>query len=392
MTAPLRIGVCPDFREERWPSMDRVADELLRRLAADPRVQARSICPAFRRRASRVVNRRLAANLDRGLNRLLDYPAHVRRLAGSFDVFHVIDHSYAQLVHRLPADRTIVTCHDLDTFRSVLQPGSEPRSLPFRQMTRHIMSGLAQAALVTCDTGAVRRELIATGLVRPERAVVVPMGVDAVFSSRPDGEADAAVGRLLAPFPTAGTLDLLHVGSVVSRKRIDLLIEVFAALTRTMAGVRLVRVGGPFTTDQQRQAETLGVGHRILVVPPLDDRTLAALYRHAALTLLPSDREGFGLPVIESLACGTPVVATDLDVLREVGGATVEYCPAGDVQAWAGSVRRLLEERSASPRAWTLRQVAGSEWAARYAWSRFAERMTALYLDLAGVPAARRVA
>lgn len=394
MSHPLRVAVLPDFREEGWPSMDRVADELLRRLARDPRVQVRSLCPPFTHRATRLVGGRFATNVDRGLNRLLDYPAHAGRLAADFDVFHVVDHSYAQLVHRLPADRTIVTCHDLDTFRSVLAPANEPRSALFTAMTRHILRGLTRAALVTCDTSAVRSELIETGLVRPDRAVVVPIGVDVVFSHVPDGDADAAAAALLAsPAGTpAGTIDLLHVGSVAPRKRIDVLLECFAALSRAIRGLRLIRVGGAFTLDQQRQVDRLGVGDRILVMPSVSDRTLAALYRHAAVTVLPSAREGFGLPVVESLACGTPVVASDLPVLREVGGAAVEYCAPGDVQAWIGSVLRLLDERSAAPHTWTARQARGTDWAARYTWSRFADRMTTLYLELADAPAARRVA
>ena len=240
----------------------------------------------------------------------------------------------------------------------------------------------------------MRSELIDTGLVRPDRAVVVPIGVDAVFTHQPDADADAAVARMLATpaGSTAGTIDILHVGSVVPRKRIDLLLEVFAALSRAIRGLRLIRVGGGFTAEQQRRITALEVGDRILVMPVVDDRTLAALYRHAAVALLPSDREGFGLPVVEALACGTPVVATDLPALREVGGATVEYCPAGDVAGvdrfGPAAARRAL----AAPHAWVARRTKGREWVARFTWSRFAERMTTLYLELADVSSSRRVA
>ena len=122
MRVPVRVAVCPDFREERWPSMDRVADELLAALGRDHAgtILATPVAPPFSRRATRVATVRLAANIDRGLNRLFDYPAYVGRARDDFDVFHVVDHSYAQLVHRLPAEHTIVTCHDLETFRSIL--------------------------------------------------------------------------------------------------------------------------------------------------------------------------------------------------------------------------------------------------------------------------------
>src|SRR5213079_1224597 len=67
--------------------------------------------------------------LDRMAARLLHYPRALKRLAGRFDVYHVVDHSYAHLVHALPADRTLVTCHDLDAFRSILEPSEERRVL-----------------------------------------------------------------------------------------------------------------------------------------------------------------------------------------------------------------------------------------------------------------------
>jgi hypothetical protein len=105
------------------------------------------------------------------VNRLWDYPRYVANLAGDYDVFHIVDHSYAQLVHRLPMSRTVVTCHDLDTFRSLLHPEEEPRSRPYNVMMRHVLAGLRRAARVTCDTAAVAMSCGET-VVSPERMIV----------------------------------------------------------------------------------------------------------------------------------------------------------------------------------------------------------------------------
>ena len=78
------------------------------------------------------------------------------------------------------------------------------------------------------------------------------------------------------------------------------------------------------------------------------DRTLAAVYRRAALVLQPSEAEGFGLPVAEALACGTPVLASDLAVLREVGGEAAVYRAVGDVPAWSDG-RARAPRRTPSP-------------------------------------------
>ena len=123
----------------------------------------------------------------------------------------------------------------------------------------------------------------------------------------------------------------------------------------------------------------LGLADRISVVGFLDERTLAAMYRRAALVLQPSEREGFGLPLLEAMACGTPVVASDLPVLREVGGAAVEYCPVGDTDAWVRTVSALLDERRRDPARWSARQAAGRARARCFSWSQFAARITDIY-------------
>jgi glycosyltransferase involved in cell wall biosynthesis len=390
MTTRVRVAVCADFREEGWPSMDRVADRLMTCLSRDHAgiVDATSVCPPFRRRATRWWPGHASSNVDRALNRLVDYPRHVATLATAYDVFHVIDHSYAQLVHRLPPARTVVTCHDLDTFRSVLQPPRDPRSRLFNAMTRHILEGLRRAALVTCDTAAVRDEFLARGLAPADRVVVVPVGVAEEFRPDPDPEADRAAARLIgAP---AGAVEILHVGSSTARKRLDAVLRCTADVGERMAGVHLVRVGGPFTPGQESLARELGVLDRVSVLPTLDDRTLAAVYRRAAIVILPSEREGFGLPVVEALACGTPVVASDLPVLREVGGTAPEYRRVGDRAAWAEAVLGLVRERLEHPDTLAARRARGVAWVRRFTWTRFADELAAIYVDVAGATESAR--
>ena len=383
MTA-LRVALCNDFPEEQWPSMDRVARELVTEIARSHSdvIDISPVCPPFARRASSFCpDRRAAAfTFDRAVNRWWDYPRRLTSMAASYDLFHVIDHSYAHLIHRLPPSRTVVTCHDLDTFRSVLQPRDERRGALFRMGTRRILQGLQSAAHVTCDTGAVRDELLGFDVLPPERVTVVPVGVGDGFTPDADPPADAAAARLVQS--PSGAVEILHVGSTIPRKRIDVLLRACAALAGAIPALHLVRVGGPFTREQRRLVADLGLAARISVVDFVSERTLAALYRRAALVLQPSEREGFGLPVLEAMACGTPVVASDLPVLREVGGAAVEYRPVGDVHAWAGAVRALVDERGLRPQQWLARQHAGRVRARCFTWRQFAARMADIYLTL----------
>jgi len=393
---PVKVAIIADMLEERWPSMDLVADMLMKELRASfqGQVEATLVRPRMRTRATAIpVARSTAAAfaIDRFTNRLWDYPRAARKLASSFDVFHIVDHSYSQIVHALPPGRALVTCHDLDTFRSVLDPELDPRPAPFRAMTRHILAGLEKAAHVACDTESTRDLLIQKTSLDPSRTSVVPNGPHPSCTPDPDPFADWEAARLLGP---AGRhVELLHVGSTIARKRIDVLLHVVAALRRQRTDVRLVRVGGPFTAAQRALARDLGLDDAIVVLPFLDRSTLAAVYRRSALVVLPSEREGFGLPVLEALACGTPIVASDIESLREVGADAVEYCAPDDVDAWTGSILRVLAESLDRDRAGT-RRTAGIARAASFSWHRYATDVTALYARIAsredsGPPAMR---
>ena len=214
-----------------------------------------------------------------------------------------------------------------------------------------------------------------------DRLSVIPNGFSSAGWAEPDAIADLEAARFLGP---RGGLDLLHVGSTIPRKRIDLLLDVFAAIRAVRSTARLVRVGGPFTAEQRVRARDLGVLDAIAVLPFVDRATLSAVYRRAAVALLPSEREGFGLPIVEALGCGTPMVASDIPVLREVGGEAVEYCGVGDIGAWRDTVVTLLAEREGARERWAARRAAGLERAADFSWSRYAEQVVAVYDAVAG--------
>ena len=390
MTGPrLRVAVIADYAEEGWPSMDLVADMLMSHLAAEhaKTVDATLVRPVMPRRLTRVAPAASGApaGLDRVAARLYDYPRVLAALPGSFDVYHLVDHSYAHLVHGLPAQRTLVTCHDLDTYRSVLQPDEEPRSWPFRWMTRRILSGLRLASHVACDSEATRAALVSLAGFPADRLSVILNGADTGGQPDADAAADVEAARMLGP---RRGVELLHVGSTIPRKRIDMLLDVFAGVRRARPEVRLTRVGGPFTAEQRIRARDIGVLDAIHVLPFVDRATLAAVYRRSALALLPSDREGFGLPVVEALACGTPMVASDIPALREIGSSAVTFCPVGAAADWVETILRLLRERDSDAAAWRLRRTAGLARAADFSWSRYTEDVVARYRSIAGRPAA----
>jgi glycosyltransferase involved in cell wall biosynthesis len=303
------------------------------------------------------------------LNRFVEYPRQLRRMlrerGGGFDAFHLVDHSYAHLIHTLPAGRVGVYCHDLDTFRCLVEPSKDPRPLWFRRMVRQILTGLQKAAVVFHSTRVVRDEIVRHGLVDERRLVHAPPGVAEEFFAVGPDDGDRARRAVSGRY-------ILHVGSCIPRKRIDMLLEVFAVLAGDHADLRLVQVGGEWTDAQRRMVERIGAG-RIIQRRGIDRTELAALYAGASMVIFPSEAEGFGLPLVEALAAGAMVLASDIPVLREVGGDAAAYAPVGDVAGWTATASELLVGRGAPP------VETRSARAARYTWSAHAATTAGAY-------------
>jgi glycosyltransferase involved in cell wall biosynthesis len=208
------------------------------------------------------------------------------------------------------------------------------------------------------------------------RISVVPSGVDPVFS--PATSVAELDGRLrLAGVPRPY---VLFVGTLQPRKGLDTLFEAFAQLRRDHPDLHLVLAGarGWGYPEPDAMARLYGVGgavqHRTSATLP----EIADLYRGARLLLFPSRFEGFGLPPLEAMACGTPVVVTDTSSLPEVCGDAALYAPVGRADFLAEQAERLLSD------AGLRRQMveSGLARAAEFSWPRAAEKMLAVYRRL----------
>jgi glycosyltransferase involved in cell wall biosynthesis len=368
------IGVYP---EEGWHSMDLCAEMLLAHWpGSDSKLTAERLRPNFHRPAGRVPwlgRKHLALNADRMVNRWGSYPLFLRRHLTEYAAFHVCDHSYAHLVHALPHQRTGVYCHDLDAFRCLLDTTGHPRPRWFRAMMGRVLSGLQQAAVVFYSTHEVRRQIEHYNLLDPQRLVHAPYGIAPEFVP---ASADEEVSKEIVT-PVYRHPFLLHVGSCIPRKRIDILLAVFAAVRAEIPELQLVQLGGQWTPAQCKQMDSLGITQAVTQRQGLTRRSIAEHYRRAELVLLTSEAEGFGLPVIEALACGSPVVASDLPVLREVGAEAVIYCPVADAPGWIGTVLQLLQGKKQAPD-----RMSRKAQAQRYSWSNHAQTIAASYQRL----------
>jgi glycosyltransferase involved in cell wall biosynthesis len=209
--------------------------------------------------------------------------------------------------------RLVLAVHDA---LALTRPELLPEAVA-RRLSLLLPRSIGAAARVLVPTRTVEGDLLAHGL-GAGKTIVAPIGVDGrVFTplARPEDAAlRGAAGVDERPY-------LLAVGRADPRKRLPWLIRTFARLA---PGSRLVLagpLGGGPARALEGEARAAGLAaDRLVVVDAAPEETLAALYRGAHALVFPSLGEGLGLPIVEALACGTPVIATDLPVVREVAG------------------------------------------------------------------------
>ena len=176
-------------------------------------------------------------------------------------------------------------------------------------------------------------------------------------------------------FPGLPETYVLHVGNRGSYKDGETLLRAFAQVAKEFSEVTLFLVGGgPLTKSERELSASLGIVDRI-VQHLIHDRDMPSVYAQALVTVFPSRYEGFGLPAVEALACGCPLVLADTSSLPEVGGEAAHYFPPGDDLALAEILRSLLGSESLRT---SLRRI-GFEQAAKFTWHGYAEANARAY-------------
>jgi glycosyltransferase involved in cell wall biosynthesis len=260
-------------------------------------------------------------------------------LSWGAEVLRRADVVHAPSVAVPPRGRTplVVTVHDMAP--ELFPDAFPPRGLAFHRAG--LVATAARADLVLTVSQAAADEIVAHSPIRAERIRVVPNGVDPVVV--PDAVRDAVVAR-------AGLADrpfVLWVGSLEPRKGVGTLVAAMAALHRRGRGsARLVLAGYPgwLTADLVDPTDRAELGSDLVELGRVDDEVLWALYAAAAVFAFPSRHEGFGYPVLEAMTQGTPVVCSDLPVLRELVGTAALTAPPGDIGAWTEAIGGLLED------------------------------------------------
>jgi glycosyltransferase involved in cell wall biosynthesis len=297
-------------------------------------------------------------------------PLPVELITGPIDLYHSPDFT---LPPTLPRTRTLLTVHDLSFVRD---PDSAADSLrTFLSVV--VPRSVARADHVLADSQATKEDLIELWATPADKVSVLYCGVDPRFRPVTD---PAALSAVRARYGLGHGPFILSVSTLQPRKNYRRLIQAFVPLAEHHPELNLVIGGGKGWRYDEILAEPdrLGIAGRVLFPGFVEDSDLPALYSAAMALAYPSLYEGFGLPVLEAMACGTPVIASDRSSLPEVTGDAGLQADPLDIEAWTVGMASLVEDTSLRERL----VARGREQARRFDWNRAAGELLDIYRGL----------
>jgi glycosyltransferase involved in cell wall biosynthesis len=378
----MRIGFDATAAARQGGGIGRYARELLRALAAaDPENTYRIFVASPRPIPFPLPPLPARASLfqlplhDRWLARLWHrarLPIPIELALGPLDLYHSPDFT---LPPTLPGTPALLTVHDLSFVRDPDSAAPSQR----RYLEAVVPRSVGRASRILVDSEATRADVIELYRLPPDKVTVLYGGVDESLQPISDPATLSAVRARygLGHFPF-----ILSVGTLQPRKNYVRLVQAFGQLAPSVPGLLLVIGGGKGWLYDSIFAEVnrLGLEGRVCYPGYVADGDLPALYSAAQVFAYPSLYEGFGLPVLEAMACGTPVVTSTASCLPEVAGGAALLVEPRDVDGLAAALRRPLEDDG-------LRQsliAKGRVRARQFTWTKAARQLLEIYQMEAG--------
>lgn len=295
------------------------------------------------------------------------FPFPVEWFTGDVDIFHATDFVLPPVKRRT---KTLLTVHDL-SFERV--PEAASPSLR-RYLNAVVPRSAERASHILADSQATKADLIDLYNLPPEKISVLYSGVDSQFSPIVD---DAVIAQVRSKYQLGQRPFIFSIGTVQPRKNYGRLIEALAHLRSQHHDIDLVIAGGRGWLEDPiyDTLNRLNMKGHVHFTGFVDDSDLPALYSGATCVAFPSLYEGFGFPVLEAMACGTPVVTSNVSSLPEVAGDAALMVDPYDSEGLTAAIQQLLDDTA-------LRQkltAKGFVQAKRFTWSDSARHLKQIY-------------
>jgi alpha-1,3-rhamnosyl/mannosyltransferase len=267
----------------------------------------------------------------------------------------------------------VVTVHDLFPFQfPEIHSGPLPRAV--NQML--MRNAVRRAERIITPSAATALAVKENFPASADRVLSIPEAADDHFQATRNPEGEAAWQMRLGIRPPY----IFYLGQWKAYKNLPTLLEAFKMVLTTHPKAQLVIAGDDPRHPEVRQAAAALPEGSVVLPGRLPESAVPDLYRGAAMVVLPSKAEGFGLPLIEAMACGVPVICSDLPVLRELADGVAVFCDPSDPAAFARAIAQTLD----APSMTRARQL-GIERAQRFTWERSARRTVEAYESALGV-------
>jgi len=304
-------------------------------------------------------------------------PIKVWLLTRNVAINHIAHNQYAHLLNWLPLRRTVVTCYDLLELNQ-MEAKQVSYGWHWRQHFRLAAEGMRRADRVIAISEYTKRSILERFPDLADRIVVIYTGVDSdrYFPHAPDPNTLDKYGVSQAH------IYVLYVGSEQGRKNLRTLVDAFALIRQDIPNLKLLKVGPPQDPAGRaallHQVRSLGLENQFQLIDFVDEADLPHIYNAAAVFVFPSLREGFGLPPLEAMACGVPVISSNATSLPEVVGDAALLVDPRDATEMARLLRGVLSDRELAR---TLSHR-GRERAQRFTFKSAAAKVFQVYEEL----------
>ncbi|HZL95830.1 MAG TPA: glycosyltransferase family 1 protein [Vicinamibacterales bacterium] len=270
--------------------------------------------------------------------------------------------------------RSVVTIHDCI---HLMFPQYLPNRAAYAYARASMWAAARRSDRILTVSEASKRDILHFFNVKPEKIVVVYNAIDEHFSAAPSEE---QVARIRERYQLDHKF-VLYVGNIKPHKNLVRLIEAFSQLRRTHDDLKLLIIGDEISKlPALRRAVHRHKLHKFVrFLGYLKDDTLTVLYRLASVFVFPSLYEGFGLPPLEAMASGTPVVTSNVSSLPEVTGDAAVLVDPYDVDSISDGMRRILDD----PRLAEELRIKGLKRAREFSWERSVEKTQRVYREVA---------